>query len=129
VLLLFSDIDSTTLKLEGKIDILKMYLHTENKAASLRYTKLTPLNWTQIRNYVLRSKIKVKMSKAPNYFERHCKQIFRSSDSNFRPVVFHCRDLDLEPIILKLNHDLDILKMYLRTEKEVSGLIYSKGMA
>jgi len=29
-----------TLKLEGDLDILKMYLHTENEAASLRHSKL-----------------------------------------------------------------------------------------
>jgi len=29
-----------TLKLEGDLDILKMYLHTENEAARLRHSKL-----------------------------------------------------------------------------------------
>jgi len=33
---------------------------------------------------------------------------------------FRCRDFDLGPMTLKLNHDLDILKMYLRTENQVS---------
>jgi len=46
---------------------------------------------------------------------------------NFQPVVFElhatafcCRDLDLGPMILKLNHDLDILEMYLHTENGVA---------
>jgi len=34
------DINPTTLKLEGDLDILKMYVHTENEAATLRYLKL-----------------------------------------------------------------------------------------
>jgi len=29
-----------TLKLEGNLDILKMYLHTKNEVARLRYSKL-----------------------------------------------------------------------------------------
>jgi len=33
-----------TLKLEGDLDILKMYLHIENEAASLRHSKLKSLN-------------------------------------------------------------------------------------
>jgi len=32
--------------------------------------------------------------------------------------LFHCRDLDLGPVTLKLNLDLDIVKMYLQTENE-----------
>jgi len=30
-----------TLKLEGDLDILKVYLHTENEVAGLRHSKLT----------------------------------------------------------------------------------------
>jgi len=37
---LFCDRD-LEIKLEGDLDILKMYLHTENEAASLKYSKLT----------------------------------------------------------------------------------------
>jgi len=35
------------------------------------------------------------------------------------PLV-RCRDLDLEYVTLKLNHELDILKMYLHPENEVA---------
>jgi len=38
------EINFMTLKLEGDLDILKMYLHTENKAASLRQSKIKSLN-------------------------------------------------------------------------------------
>jgi len=38
------DINPMTLKLEGDLDILKTYLHAENEAASLRYSKLKSLN-------------------------------------------------------------------------------------
>jgi len=59
-----------TLKLEGDLDILTMYLHTKNKATSLRHSKLRI--WIEeIRKYVSRSKEKVKISKAPNYLERY----------------------------------------------------------
>jgi len=51
-----------TLKLEGNLDILKMYLHTENGAASLRHLKLE-LKLKKIRKYVSRSKVKVKCQK------------------------------------------------------------------
>jgi len=34
------EINHMTLKLEGDLDILKMYLHTKNEAASLRHLKL-----------------------------------------------------------------------------------------
>jgi len=34
------EINLTTLKLEGDLDILNVYLHTENEAASLRHSKL-----------------------------------------------------------------------------------------
>jgi len=33
------DINPMTLKLEGDLDILKMYLHTENEVATLRHPK------------------------------------------------------------------------------------------
>jgi len=34
------EINPVTLKLEGDLDILKMYLHTKNEAVSLRHSKL-----------------------------------------------------------------------------------------
>jgi len=34
------DINPMTLKLEGDLDVLKTYHHTENEAASLRHSKL-----------------------------------------------------------------------------------------
>jgi len=38
------DINPITLKLEGDPDILQLYPHTENKAASLRHSKLKSLS-------------------------------------------------------------------------------------
>jgi len=64
-------IDPMTLKLESDLDTLKMYLHTENEAANLRHAKRKAL-LKEIRKYVSRSTVKVKMSKVPNYFERYC---------------------------------------------------------
>jgi len=40
--------------------------------------------------------------------------------------TFCCRDLDINPMTLKLKGDLDILKMYLQTENEVARLRHSK---
>jgi len=37
-----------------------------------------------------------------------------------RAVAFRCCDLDINPMTLKLEGDLDILKMYLHTENEVA---------
>jgi len=34
------EINHMTLKLEGDLDTLRMYIHTENEAASLRHSKL-----------------------------------------------------------------------------------------
>jgi len=42
-----------------------------------------------------------------------------------RPL-FRCCDLDVNPMTLKLEGDLDILKMYLHTENEVARLKHSK---
>jgi len=52
-----------TLKLEGDLDVVKMYLHTENEAASLKDSKLR----AELKK-ISPSK-EVKMSKAPNYFQ------------------------------------------------------------
>jgi len=70
-----------TLKLEGDLDILKMHLHTENEADSLKHSKLKA--WIEkIRKYLSRSKVKVKMSKAPNNFKR-----YRNRYSDQAPAV------------------------------------------
>jgi len=45
------------LKLEGDLDIVKMYLHTGNETASLRHAKL---NVMLKKIHVSRSKVKVK---------------------------------------------------------------------
>jgi len=64
------EINPTTLKLQRELDILRMYVHTEKEAASLRHSKLR--SWIEeIRKHISRSKVKVKVSKAPNYFERN----------------------------------------------------------
>jgi len=114
-----------TLKLEGDLNNLKMYFHTENEAASLRHSKL---ELERIQKYhVSRSKVNVKMSKATNYFER-----YRSRYSDQAPAVsnqqflsctlqlLHCRDFDLGPMTLKLICDLGILKMYHHTKNEIA---------
>jgi len=66
-------------------------------------------------------------SKAPNYFERYCNrhsdQAPAVSDQQLLSCtlpLLRCRDLDLGSMILKLNRDLDILKMYLQTKNEVA---------
>jgi len=69
-----------TLKLEGDLDILKMCLHTQNKATSLRDSKLTA--WIQKYENMSQSKVKVKMSKAPNYFQH-----YRNIDSDQAPAI------------------------------------------
>jgi len=56
-----------TLTLEGNLDILKMYFYTENEAASLRHSKLRA-STEEIQKCL---KVKGKISKAPNYFERY----------------------------------------------------------
>jgi len=43
--------------------------------------------------------------------------------------VFHLCDLDLRPMTLKLNRDLDIPKLYLQTENEVARSSHSKYIA
>jgi len=43
-----------------------------------------------------------------------------------RAATFLCRDLDINPVTLKLEGDLDILKMYLHAENKVAGLKQSK---
>jgi len=43
-----------------------------------------------------------------------------------RGRFFRCCDLDINPITLKLEGDIDILKVYLYTENEVARLRHSK---
>jgi len=56
-----------TLKLEGDLGILKMYLHNENGAASSRHLRLR--DW--IGKNVSGLKVKVKMSESPHHFNRY----------------------------------------------------------
>jgi len=109
VLLLFCDrdfdINTLTLKLKGDLDILKMNLHTENEAATLtdgppsrrpHLFWITGIGW-KLRagiqkniKYVSKTKVKVEMSKALNYFQ-HYHNIYSdqaSAFNNLRPVVF-----------------------------------------
>jgi len=67
------------------------------------------------------------MSKAPSDFERYrnrySDQVQAISDVWFLSCtlrLFRWCDLDLKPMTFKLNHDLNILKMYLHTEYEVA---------
>jgi len=62
-----------TVKLEGDLDILNTYLHTENKAASLRHSKYKAWIGKKYDNmsHGQRSS-QGQISKAPNYFERYC---------------------------------------------------------
>jgi len=79
------EINPMTLKLKGDLAILKMYLHTENEAASFIQNLELELNKEKIK-YVSRwfciVVVKVKMSKAPNYFER-----YRNRYSDQAPVI------------------------------------------
>jgi len=90
----------------------------------------------KLKKYENMSHVKVKMSKTPSYFERYC-----STHSDQAPAIsgleflsctlprFCCRDFDLGHMTLKLNRDLDILKMYLLTENELARSRYSKYIA
>jgi len=83
VLLLFwnRDLEINPLKLEGDLDSLKMYLHTENEAASLRHSKLRA--WIGKNTKMSQGQwSRSKMSKAPNYFER-----YRNRYSDQAPAV------------------------------------------
>jgi len=67
------------------------------------------------------------MSNAPNYLEcyhnRYSDQATASSDQQFLSCMlplFRRRDLDVGLMTLKMNRDLDILKMYLQTDNEVA---------
>jgi len=60
------EINAMTLKLEGDVDILKMYLHTESEAASLRDSKTWSFNSENTKIC-----LKVKTSKALNYLRHY----------------------------------------------------------
>jgi len=66
-----------TLKLEGDLDILKMYHYTKSEAASLRHSKLSVWIGKKLKICLM-----VKMSKALNYFER-----YRNRYSDQAPAV------------------------------------------
>jgi len=44
-------------------------------------------------------------------------------------TVFYCRDLDLGPMTLKVDQNIDIIKLYLCTENEVAMSSRSKVIA
>jgi len=60
-----------------------------------------------------------------NKITENIKLCWRGADTCAWPLV-HCCDLDINPITLKLEGDLDILKMYLHTEHEAARLKHSK---
>jgi len=57
------EINPVTFKLEGDLDILKMYPHTENEAEGIQNLEL---ELKKIRTHVSRSEGRVRMSKVPN---------------------------------------------------------------
>jgi len=82
------------------------------------------LNWKKKQKC---PKLKGQNFKAPNYFEhyhnRYSDQAPPVADQYFFSCMlplFRCRDLDLGLMTLKLNRDLDILKMYHHNENEVA---------
>jgi len=60
-------INPMTLKLEGDLDILKMYLHTENEAAMLRHSKLLTAYEICMVNYVNSSQGQRSRSNVTNF--------------------------------------------------------------
>jgi len=70
------NINSMTLKLEDDIDILKMYLYTQNEVARLRHSKLLTVDEIcmankKIRKELSRSKVKVKCHQIPTTSSVH----------------------------------------------------------
>jgi len=59
--------------------------------------------------------VKVKMSKAPNYFQR-----YRNRNLFLSCTLQLLRWRDLDPMTLKLIRDLDIMKTYFHTKYEVA---------
>jgi len=62
-----------TLKLEGNLDILKMYPHIENKAAGLRHSKLKA--WI-LKNIKICLKVKVQDVKSSELLRQHYHNIY-----------------------------------------------------
>jgi len=88
------DINPMTLKLEGDLDILKMYFHIENEVARSRHSKLNN-GWdvygttSEMKNTkILKVKGQSQMLPTSNYFCRWPLDIFLPSYINFRPAVF-----------------------------------------
>jgi len=75
----------------------------------------------KIPKYVSRSKIKIKMSKLRMTWSVIVTEISikpqQFPTSSCMLLLFRGRDLNFGPVTIKLNRDLDILKMY--TENEV----------
>jgi len=63
-----------TLKLKGELDILKMYLHTENEVARLRHSELQLLDeicmsiTSKMKNTKIGLKVKGQISTTSNHF-------------------------------------------------------------
>jgi len=74
-------VNPLTLKLEGDEHILKMYPESKDEVASSKHSKLRACSEKK-RNFVLMPKVKVRMPKAPNYFER-----YRNSYTDQAPTV------------------------------------------
>jgi len=88
-----------------------IYHHNNSRkpATSNNYT-------TRYRTVGKRDKIFIGNSKSPRQSNRlNC--VRRST--YLRAVVFSCHDLELGPVTLKLDRNIDILEMYLRTENKV----------
>jgi len=85
-------INPLTLKLEGGLDILKMYLQTENEVAMLRHSKLLIEDDTCMAmkntNIALKVKGQGELSPIFSHFERSLWDMFLQSYIDVRPVVF-----------------------------------------
>jgi len=82
-----------TLKLEGDLDVLKMYFHIENEVARLRHLKLLIMDEIYIWYYKCNEKkyemkSQGQMSPTSNHFWRSPCDVFLPSYLSFRPVVF-----------------------------------------
>jgi len=101
-----------TLKLEGDLDILKMYLYTENEAASLRNSKLNA--WIVKNTNICYKCQGQNVTSSVIVTDNKPQQFPANSFWAARLERLCCCDLDYGPMTLKLNRDLDILKMYHR---------------
>jgi len=90
------DINPMTLKFEGDLDILKMYLHTENKVARLRHSKLLMVDEIcivneKIQTQLSRSKVSVKCHQLPTtsgiHHETYPTKSYQFLASSFRDFV------------------------------------------